>query len=192
MKNILSNKKWMWCIIVLLLFVISLSSCTYSERIERDGLIEGYIWEGFLFFSLPGWFAMASGLLGDFFGITINHDSFRINGKRYDIEYTESTSSYPFIDIIKNKLICYFAFFGPLQLAALVNGIILYMTGQINMLFETVLFIILILCSYRFCLKTEKGRFVIYVLYWINVLFIAAVIIGIIGVICYFMYNYED
>lgn len=179
-------------IVVLVLFTIILSGCSYSGRIESDGLIEGYFWEGFLFFSLPGWFVMASGLLEDFFGITTIHDSVRINGKRYDIEYAESTSSYPFIDIIKNRLIRYFAFLEPLQLAALVNGIILYMTGQINMLLETVLFIILILCSYRFCLKTENGRFVIYVLYWINVLFIAAVIIGIIGAICYFLYNYED
>ena len=175
--------------VVFVLFTIILSGCSYSGRIESDGLVEGYLVEGGPLVIGASFGAIILGFLCDFLGVTINHDSVRVNGKRYDIEYVEPSTAYLFKDIIKNRLINYFSYFGPLQPACLVYGIILCITGEINALFETILFFILVICSYSLCSGTEKGKLALKILYWINLLAIIVVIIALIGIICYFIYT---
>lgn len=139
MKNILANKKWL-NIIALLFLVISLSSCSKqveelgSDRLFTDGPIYGISMFYLIWMMLFSIIVIICGVTG----FTPNTDNIWIDGKRHTITTYEKTEPSS-LDTILSML--YWAYRKPLSLVlgVILQTLIFYMTGKINIWLDIII-----------------------------------------------------
>lgn len=171
MKNILVNKKWI-CIIALLLLVVSLSSC--SGQVEELGsgnlFTDGPIYSISMFYLI--WMMIFSiiVIICGVTGITPNMNEVWIDGKRHTITTYEKREPSS-LDTILSML--YWAYRKPLSLVlgVILQTLIFYMTGKINIWLDI---IIIALSQYATYWFVKNCPTIIRILFYI--LLIAAIV----------------
>lgn len=176
MKNIQINKKWL-SIIALLFLVISLSSCSGEIHEFEDIFTEGmfpllFIISGSLIFGV---------IVFSFFGVSPKHEVFDLDGKTHWLTTYKSTTPSGLHEALEEGLVIFGITF-PFMLGYIIFGLIVLMTGKINIFLELLLFIACEYASYKVCFMQPKYMIIIYYV----IVILAS--LGFVGIILYLIY----
>ena len=176
MKNILINKKWLYNI-ALLLLVISLSSCS-GEINEFEDIFTDTLFPFISVFSLALIFYM---IVSSFFGVSPEHKIFNLDGKTHWLTTYKSIIPSSLRESLEEGEWA-FVFTFPMILGVIIYGVVILMTGKINIFLELFIFIVCQYASYKLCFKMQKCMTI---LYYSLIILLA---LGFVGAILYIIY----
>lgn len=176
MKDIQINKKWL-SIIALLFLVISLSSCSGEFHEFEDIFTEGpspllFIISGSLIFGM---------IVYSFFGVSPEHDIFELDGKTHWLTTYKSTTPSGLHKALENGFEIFRLIF-PFMLGYIIFGLIVLMTGKINIFLELLLLIACEYASHKVCFMLPKY---VRIIYYVIVILAS---LGFVGIILYLIY----
>jgi hypothetical protein len=176
MKNFFSKKKLLTTV-TLLLLIISLSSCSGKFHEFEDIFTESMFP---LLCVISG--SLILGVIAySFFGISAKHDIFELDGKTHWLTTYKSTTPSSLHEALEYGLII-FGWIFPFMLGYIIFGLIVLITGKINIFLELLLFIACEYASFKVCFMMPK-----YVrkIYYVIVILAS---LGLVGIILYLIY----
>lgn len=169
-------------IILLLLTMISCSSCSgeihdFSDIFYGDSVLTSVILLSSFFCLL----LVVYSILSDYMGVLPQHTFFDLDGKKHWLTTYKSVPSSTFSRAVEDGFI-YFFMILPFVLGLIMQGMVLWLTGKVNIFIELFLLIACQYLSYKIC-HVIVG--------WIKVLYyliIISMLIGLVGIIIYLIY----